>query len=291
MKHFFTLGTIIILVTTSLIVHAQSPTIRQIFDFEINDEFHYNVTHYGNVPPEGTRNKIIGKYYSTNLDTLFYIRQNNDYRTTFNPSPTPHLNYIFNNFIDTIAYTNLDSSIQYFILQQFYQTNYTTTFFTDTTPSYCQDSIIGANSMTGSFEPNIISQSYSKKLGIVDYRFYASSYIPIVDDEAMLVYYKKSYISCGTPDTVGLSIRKIDNIMKLTIYPNPTSQNLNISLLANNQYIKEIRIYNLQFKGILNRPINAKQSTIDVSKFAKGVYIIEGKTDTGESFWKKFVVE
>ncbi len=77
----------------------------------------------------------------------------------------------------------------------------------------------------------------------------------------------------------------------VNIYPNPTSQNLSISLLAKNQYIKEIRIYNLQFKEILNRQINAKQSTIDVSKFAKGVYILEGKTNTAEPFMEKFVVE
>ena len=77
----------------------------------------------------------------------------------------------------------------------------------------------------------------------------------------------------------------------VSIYPNPTSQNLNISLVAKNQNIDEIRIYDLQFKEILNRKINSTQTTIDVSKFAKGVYLVEGKTNTGEVFREKFVVE
>jgi hypothetical protein len=77
----------------------------------------------------------------------------------------------------------------------------------------------------------------------------------------------------------------------VSIYPNPTSDKLNISLLAKNKNIEEIQIYDLQFKEILNRKINSTQTTIDVSSFAKGVYIVEGKTNTGESFWKKFVVE
>ena len=292
MKFLFTLQLVIVLIATNLIAHAQMPTIRQIFDFEIGDEFHYSISHYGNPPPEGNRIKIIGKYYSTGLDTLFYVKQNSNYRTYYNPFPNPHLDYVFNNYIDTIFYTTLDSSIQYYMLRQLNQSNYVTTFYIDTVPSLCQNYLIRSISIAGgNFEPTILHQSYSKKLGNVYHSFYVSSSIPIVDDAEDLIYYKKDTISCGTPDTVGLSVISVDMKMKLSIFPNPTSQNLNISLLAKNQNIEEIRIYDLQFKELLNRKINSTQTTIDVSKFAKGVYIVEGKTDIGEAFWKKFVVE
>ena len=93
-------------------------------------------------------------------------------------------------------------------------------------------------------------------------------------------------------EVTGITDLKLPNRKAIvSIFPNPTSQNLNISLLAKNKNIEEIRIYDLQFKEILNRKINSTQTTIDVSKFAKGVYIVEGKTNTGEDFMEKFVVE
>jgi len=77
----------------------------------------------------------------------------------------------------------------------------------------------------------------------------------------------------------------------VSIFPNPTSQNLNIKLLETTQNIDEIRIYDLQFKEILNRKINSTQTTIEVNKLAKGVYLVEGETTKGEIFMEKFVVE
>lgn len=275
---------------TNLISYAQMPTIRQVFDYEINDEFHLHYYH-GNGPPQGIRYKVIGKYDSVNGDTISYIMQNSNYSTTFFPSPIPHLDYTFSNFIDTISYTYLDSTIEYYVKSKDYLSLYTSSYYLDTSYRYCQSNLYGFSFIHGTFEPNIYTFDFATGLGLVASSFYASSYIPLIDDRAYNVYYIKGSFSCGLADTVGLSVEKPKHPVGISIYPNPTSDNLNINLLSINQNIEEIDIYDLQFRKLLSRKISSSQATIDVSKFAKGVYLVEGKTNTGEVFRKKFMVE
>jgi len=75
------------------------------------------------------------------------------------------------------------------------------------------------------------------------------------------------------------------------IFPNPTSSQLNITLNSPNKTIYQLQITDLQGKQILQKQINAKQTKLDVSNLSKGIYILEGITNTGESFSRKFVKE
>jgi len=75
------------------------------------------------------------------------------------------------------------------------------------------------------------------------------------------------------------------------IFPNPTSSQLNITLNSPNKTIYQLQIKDLQGKQILQKQINAKQTKLDVSNLSKGIYILEGSTNTGESFSRKFVKE
>lgn len=72
----------------------------------------------------------------------------------------------------------------------------------------------------------------------------------------------------------------------ITIYPNPTTDILNISGNINAEYT----IFNIQGELIMNGTINNSTSTLDVSSFAKGLYIIKIVKGNKE-FVKKFVVE
>src|SRR5947207_2745036 len=91
------------------LLHAQNlMTVREIFDFNINDEFQWRGSYNGG-PPAVQRIKIIGKYFSSGNDTIFYIEQYNNYNSYFNCCPTPHLDYTFYNGTDTVSYSNLDS--------------------------------------------------------------------------------------------------------------------------------------------------------------------------------------
>ena len=95
-------------------------------------------------------------------------------------------------------------------------------------------------------------------------------------------------------DTAGSTVW-VNNIkvreIGVDIFPNPTTSQLNINLKSPNKIIRQLQIIDLQGKKILQKQINAKQTKLDVSNLSKGVYILEGLTNTGESFSRKFVKE
>ena len=74
----------------------------------------------------------------------------------------------------------------------------------------------------------------------------------------------------------------------VSLFPNPATTDLTISLEGNSS-IKEISIYDVNGKLILQKQINSNNSKIKINQFAKGIYIIEGITDNGERFSRKFV--
>lgn len=69
------------------------------------------------------------------------------------------------------------------------------------------------------------------------------------------------------------------------IYPNPTSDVLNISL-ENNLVLQEATIYNNLGQVVKT----ATENVIDVSQLAKGLYFVEVTTDQGKAT-KKVVVK
>lgn len=67
--------------------------------------------------------------------------------------------------------------------------------------------------------------------------------------------------------------------VEFTIYPNPTSDYLNIQT---EDKISEVSIYNIQGKEILKSNLDR----IDVSNLTSGIYLIEVKTNSGQSIQK-----
>ena len=78
---------------------------------------------------------------------------------------------------------------------------------------------------------------------------------------------------------------------KIKLFPNPTSDFINLSIVSSTKTIKEITIYNVNGKQVLHQQINSQQTQLNVSSLASGIYIIEGYTQGGEVFREKFVVE
>ena len=73
--------------------------------------------------------------------------------------------------------------------------------------------------------------------------------------------------------TAGISDNKL---LKISMYPNPTSSRLTISAQST---IKSAAIYNLLGKEVMNLEINKNSESIDVSNLASGMYLIKYRID------------
>ena len=77
----------------------------------------------------------------------------------------------------------------------------------------------------------------------------------------------------------------------VSLYPNPATSSINISLEAQGESIAALSIYDNAGRTLyFSKPDKAK-ATIDIKRFASGVYFIKGRTSKGETFVRKFVKE
>ncbi len=87
----------------------------------------------------------------------------------------------------------------------------------------------------------------------------------------------------NTDNTV--SIKELDSQVSLNIYPNPAQNQITITTLNNTATPTAVNIYDISGKQVYNYSISNNQSwsvyTLDVSGFAKGVYIVSVSTDKG----------
>lgn len=75
----------------------------------------------------------------------------------------------------------------------------------------------------------------------------------------------------------------------MNVYPNPANYNITIEYLSKSKEVM-ISIYNLQGQLLLQQLLWQEKSVIDISKLAKGVYILE-LSDRGNTIVTKLVKE
>jgi surface protein len=76
-----------------------------------------------------------------------------------------------------------------------------------------------------------------------------------------------------------------DNLF--SIYPNPTQNQLNITLEQEIEY--SMSIYNSHGQLLLDKSVQSKQNNIDVSALSTGIYILTIKTKSGQQSNFKFI--
>ena len=84
------LTTLIFIFILKLSIAQNLINVNEIFDFNIGDKFQYEVYIDEYTTPNADRYTIIDKYFSDNSDTVFYIRINDSYYTTFTNGNPPH---------------------------------------------------------------------------------------------------------------------------------------------------------------------------------------------------------
>lgn len=250
------------LLFTSALIGQELMSIGEVFNFEINDEFHYrNQDESSPVnPPNVTRHRVIDKQFSENNDTVFYTLYNFSYSTTINSD----MNLTYNFSSDTIErfYTNLDAPIS----------EYDHTFAYDTIIETftCGRTVNGYTYSEGDFEPLTITKKYGMGLGKI-YTFEQSG-LQVIAFSQTLIYYKKGNNECGTPDLyTGLESMTQQPI---EIYPNPVINTFEIK--NNNESLFAITVYDLTGRQVISL---YNQNIIDISNFNKGTYIVEIKTE------------
>jgi len=226
--------------------------------------------------PNADRYTITDKYFSDNSDTIFYIRLNDSYYTTFVNGNPPYLEYHFQTIIDTVYYTNLDSLISKSIYWVPYNPNmYTYDTLIYSSDYFCDSLINGYYYTTQFFEPEHFSKEYGKGIGLVsNYYSYPSEFY---EWDYSLFYYEKDGIGCGVPDNT-TTINYIENSNEICVYPNPANDYFII-------YFKtlgdaEINIFSSEGKLIDKKSICNQMFFYDSSLLKAGIYFINIKTSS-----------
>ena len=79
--------------------------------------------------------------------------------------------------------------------------------------------------------------------------------------------------------------------LDIKIFPNPSTDYINLSISGGNEIIKQITIFDMQGKQVLVESINSSETKLNISNLAKGAYIIEGVCESGNMFTEKFLKE
>ena len=95
------------------------------------------------------------------------------------------------------------------------------------------------------------------------------------NEELLYSNYINTIHDCTTP-LMGIEDIKEDNL--ITLYPNPTKNELKIS---SENIINSIEIFNSLGQRVYQEKINSNTKTIDISSFVNGVYILGAITDNG----------
>ena len=96
------------------------------------------------------------------------------------------------------------------------------------------------------------------------------------EHNGVLQYMAEDVDGCGNPF---LSLNDIDlNDNSITLYPNPTNNQVNIS---SESIINSIEVFNSLGQRIYQTNVKSRENIIDINSLSKGVYIIGVSTDKG----------
>ncbi len=256
--------TFVILITQGAYCQ-EIPTIRTVFDFEINDVFHFRREYS---PMNANRIKIMDKYYSSNKDTLFYVRFIDSYfsEVIFNGDP-PEVHYFFETNTDTIFFTSLDSSVAYYFRNVSF--HWYTSFNQTTNANLCD---IEGTALRYDDIYNSYIEIFSPKLGSV--YMYDFRQGKEIFGGHKLFYFKNSEQECGTPDHTAQSIQNKYRLENFDIYPNPTEDFITIKM---HEIFSKSTITITDIKGniVLTHVFCGDFEKIDIRGLDKGIYYVK----------------
>jgi hypothetical protein len=259
------------------------PTVREIYNFDVNDEFQYREYRPGLPTTYVTRYVITDKYYSASNDTVFYGRYFDNYISTYGYDQPE---YYFNSYSDTTYVAKLDSLISSTFSNQYndscntsYDTLYNASNFCGVYSyrhAYCSNCC---------FEPMFSTTIFGVGIGrTYHYVNYPSHWF---EEIKTLFYFKKGDMECGEPDLLAVSVKGHDlNVRTAHIYPNPADNFVYFGKGTLKQ--NKVSVYNSLGKMVLflneynGEPVN-------ISSLGNGLYFVQMEIEN-EIHTGKFII-
>ncbi|WP_452220454.1 T9SS type A sorting domain-containing protein [Lacinutrix salivirga] len=85
-----------------------------------------------------------------------------------------------------------------------------------------------------------------------------------------------------------LSVNQFTSFKEFSIYPNPGKSRLNINLPSNNETVK-LDVFDVLGKKIYSQNLNSLRTSISISDWNTGLYLVRVTTNNKETFTKRFM--
>ena len=255
------------------------PTVAEIYDFNVDDEFEYYSYSYQSSSADGYKYlKVLSKSFNANVDTVIYqfhrietaftswsgdtIVESFPYSTnSFFGTLPEQIRYSIPDSTNLVNYViNIDSNYNYRPLY-----NIVGGYFLYHLPG---DSCYNLNN----FEPVPTTDEYIPGLGRVE-QSSNSIYQTGGFSETKLIWYHKGNEYWGNPVTIGINQYEIPNY-SISIYPNPNTGNFTLKLPQNTE-LSTIEILNVLGESVFKDELPAGQSKKEIylSNLKSGIYI------------------
>ena len=220
-------------------------TVRQVYNFSVGDTFDYQTTTFN---------------YDFNINTVTYSRQVINQKAWGSIQDT----IIYNN---SWIITNLDS-IAILQMHGFDSLGLTVVYF-DTT------SYSGYLSNRLSMGGIDVANNYTVTAGLgltreISYSVSSNPNFPNFTDKK-LIYFSNGNQSFGIPYYILAGVNDLTNTPTITLYPNPTSDQLHLSISDASHHYQFI-LTDLFGSELLSQPITDKETTLNISHLASGLY-------------------
>jgi hypothetical protein len=267
-------------------------TVQEIYNYDIGDIFDFKVEGYYS-PPTYSRTIITNKYFSSALDTVFYVADVYSYT----PPGCPTCSAVYDTSLaGTFFYTNLNDTVgtglgtkpHYWSWDCIDTAGYTGTWvdtiYFDST--FCNRRTVIISSMGNGpqlmdscysyFEPFYGSDGYGEGIGLRGYYYDACSMgFPNCKEVGELLYYKKGMDSCGTAPIIPipLSVAELKFANSFKIFPNPFSFETHLTFFEEqrNSVIIVTNILGEEVKKII---FNGTLLTLEKGELKNGVYFV-----------------
>lgn len=241
-------------------------TNAQVYNFAVGDVFQVKYDGPGVGPKPIETDTVIAKYYSSGMDSLFYIMNHLEYVGSFMQNPP-----IYNYYIDTVIITNLNALANHFNYFNSCRPTSDTVMISSCGFTFER---LHSNHADTCFEPPIWYSDLYPGLGGPYYYMYDPSLFGTGQEwysKTLNYYHSNQHGECGTYQSVA-SLNDFSLDFEVNIFPVPATSEIQIEAALP---ITDYAIYSMNGLELLqNEKINSS-GKIDLSSLQAGGYLLQ----------------